>query len=266
MTTETTMETITEMPRAWQSKLAAYRWEGETIGCSTAAVFRLTANGHPVLFAKTEPAGPHGELPDEAARLRWLSANGVACPEVLAETREAGRDWLLLSAIPGRDLVSSPHLDPGRIVAIAADALRALHRLDAATCPFDRRLERSIALAHARVRAGLIDEDDFDDERLGRSAVDLFEELQEHRPHDEDLVVTHGDACLPNLIADDGRFAGFVDCARAGVADRHQDLALAAWSIRHNLGEAWVTPFLSRYGGVVDPGRLAFYRLLDEFF
>ena len=225
----------------------------------------------PALFAKTEPAGPHGELPDEAARLRWLSANGIACPEVLAETQEAGHDWLLLSAIPGRDLASSPHLDPGRIVSIAADALRALHRLDVAACPFDRRLEWSIALAHARVRAGLVDEEDFDEEdfdeeRLGRGAVDLFEELRERRPHDEDLVVTHGDACLPNLIADEGRFAGFVDCARAGVADRHQDLALAAWSIRHNLGEAWVAPFLSHYGGTIDPGRLAFYRLLDEFF
>lgn len=262
MTTETTIE----MPRAWESRLAGYHWKGQTIGCSTAAVFLLSARGRPALFAKTEPTDPHGELPDEAARLRWLSANGIACPVVLAETREAGRDWLLLSAIPGRDLASSPHLDPDRIVEIAADALRALHQLDVAACPFDRRLERSIALAHARVRAGLVDEDDFDDERLGRSAVALFEELQEHRPHDEDLVVTHGDACLPNLIAEDGRFAGFVDCARAGVADRHQDLALAAWSIRHNLGGAWVAPFLSRYGGAVDPGRLAFYRLLDEFF
>jgi aminoglycoside 3'-phosphotransferase-2 len=256
------------MPRAWESRLAGYHWEGQTIGCSTAAVFRLSARGRPALFAKTEPAGPHGELPDEAARLRWLSGNGIACPEVLAETREAGYDWLLLSAIPGRDLASSPHLAPGRIVEIAADALRALHRLDVAACPFDRRLERSIALAHARVRAGFVDEEDFDEERLGRSAADLFEELLERRPHSEDLVVTHGDACLPNLIADEGRFTGFVDCARAGVADRHQDLALAAWSIRHNLGEAWVAPFLSCYGGAIDidPDRLAFYRLLDEFF
>lgn len=254
------------MPRAWRDLLDGYRWDAQTIGQSNADVFRIEAAGRPTLFVKSEPLGPFSELPSEAARLRWLSAQGVAAPQIVATTADHGRDWLLMSALPGRDLASTLDLAPAAIVALAADALRDLHRLDVGACPFDHRLEQRIAEAGARVAAGEVDETDFDAARDGRTAADLFDELRARRPATEDLVVTHGDACLPNLMAAAGRFTGFIDCARLGVADRHQDLALAAWSIEHNLGQAWVTPFLDRYGVSPDEERLDYFRLLDEFF
>lgn len=253
-------------PPAWAADLAGYRWHRQTIGCSEAAVFRLTAEGRPPLFVKTEPTGPFCELPDEIARLSWLAEQEIACPQVLAEMRDGQRHWLLMSALPGRDLASSPHLAPERIVALAAEALGRLRQLDIHACPFDHRLDARIAHARARMEAGLVDETDFDEERLGRSAADIFQELLARRPRSEDLVVAHGDACLPNLLTNNGNFTGFIDCGRLGVADRHQDLALASWSIWHNLGQEWVEPFLRHYGGTADPRRLAFYRLLDEFF
>jgi len=66
---------------------------------------------------------------------------------------------------------------------------------------------------------------------------------------------------------DGARVAGFIDCDRAGVADPYQDLALASRSISDNLGHEWVATFFREYG-LPDPDRqkLAFYRLLDEFF
>jgi len=254
------------IPAGWRSDLDGYGWAAQTIGRSGAAVFRLEASGRPTLFVKTGAAGSGSELPDEAARLRWLAASGTACPSVLAEARAAGQDWLLTTALRGRDLASACDLAPGQIVRIAADALHDLHRLDVTSCPFDRTLARCVARARARLEAGLVDDGDFDEERHGRSAADLFREVLARCPDRQDLVVAHGDACLPNLLADQGRFAGFVDCARLGIADRHQDLALATWSIRHNLGAPWVEPFLQRYGVAADPERLGFYRLLDEFF
>lgn len=229
-------------------------------------MFRLEASGRPSLFVKTEPVSAFEELPREALRLRWLATSGTACPTVARNAREASRNWLLISALAGHDLASSPMPGPDRVVEIAARALRGLHKLDIATCPFDHRIDRQIEEARGRVEAGVIDESDFDGEREGRTARDLFEELLAQRPKSEDLVVTHGDACLPNLIAHDGTFSGFIDCGRLGVADRHQDLALAARSIRYNLGAPWDDAFLRLYGGAADPERLAFFRLLDEFF
>lgn len=118
-----------------------------------------------------------------------------------------------------------------------------------------------------RVSAGLVDETDFDEERLGRTATDVLNELLLSRsPRTHDLVVTHGDACLPNLMADADQFTGFIDCGRLGISDRFQDLALAARSIERDLGADWVAPFFREYGVVPDERRIAFYCLLDEFF
>lgn len=260
------MKTVPDMPTDWRGNLTGYGWKAQSIGASGAGVFRLEAPGMPDLFVKTEELSPLGELPDEGPRLEWLSARGILCPKPLAQTRHGGRHWLLMSAIPGTVLSSQTGLTPEQVVDIAADALRLLHALDSADCPFDHRAHSRTALAEARVRAGLVDEEDFDEERAGQTAADVFAELSPLRPLQEDFVVTHGDATLENLLADKGVLSGFIDCARAGLADRHQDLALATRSIGDYFGPAQVERFLARYDITPDPERMAFYRLLDEFF
>ena len=255
------------LPARLRDLLAGYDWRPAELGRSPAHVFRLEAVGRAPIYLKTEIIHPLGELAGEVSRLRWLASKGLACPEVIAHETDGGREWLLMSALPGTDLVSNDRLPPIERVRILAAALRRLHDLDIATCPFDHRLENRIADAKARLLAGCVDEDDFDDARLGRSAQDLFRELEERRPKTEDLVVTHGDACLPNFVAHEGSISGYIDCGRLGVADRHQDIALACGSIARNFGEDLVADFLKAYGNFeMHSEKAAYYRLLDEFF
>jgi len=255
------------LPPRLQDLLVGYEWRQDALGCSSADVFRLEAEGRVPVYLKTEFIDSLGELSGEVARLRWLASQGLACPQVIAHERDNEREWLLMSALPGADLVSEEGMSPTERVHLLANALRRLHAVGIATCPFDHRLDNKIAEAKAHLFAGRVDEEDFDDERLGRSAQDLFRELEEIRPATEDFVVTHGDACLPNFMADGGRFSGYIDCGRLGVADRHQDIALACISIERNFGKELISEFLKVYGDFKPQAeKLTYYQLLDEFF
>jgi aminoglycoside 3'-phosphotransferase-2 len=243
-----------DLPPGWAS---GFDLEEQTIGKSGAWVYRAG----PAHFIKSEPISPLAELPGEIARLRWLHGTGLPCPEVIDAADHGGRHWLLMTALPGHDLASTTRVTAADATRLMAEALRQLHALDPARCPFDHRARIRVATASARYHAGL-----YDGEDPSQGPADHARLLAEV-PTSEDLVVTHGDACFPNFMAEHGRFTGFIDCGRLGVADRYQDLALACRSLEHNYGADSIPAFLAAYG-VTEPDRakLDWYTLLDEFF
>lgn len=118
-----------QAPSTWADYLAGYRWRGQGEGCSAATVHRLEAARRPTLFVKQEVLSAHAELPAEIARLRWLHGAGIDCPQVLNETQSDGRQWLLMSAVPGDTLsalAQRGELEPERLVRLVAAALRRL--------------------------------------------------------------------------------------------------------------------------------------------
>ena len=239
-------------------------WVQVTIGKSAAQVWRIETKGE-TLFAKTAPVHGPNRLTDEAARLTWLGRMGIPAPMVRDLFEDGGQDWLLMSAVPGVDLT---HLaeQPDRLIAVLAEALHTLHAVDPSTCPFDLTLPAKLRAAQANVDAGWVDESDFDAAHAGWTAQAVLDWVSSHQPGTQDLVVAHGDACLPNVLALGGSFSGMIDVGRLGVADRWQDLALACRSIRFNCGDAFVAPFLSAYGADWDQERSDFYNALDELF
>ncbi|AEV38766.1 Aminoglycoside 3'-phosphotransferase [Pseudovibrio sp. FO-BEG1] len=254
-------------PPEIQCRLRSYDWHKDSMGRSASDIFMLTQNGDLKLVLKVEQDGPFAELSDEAKRLEWLTERGVLCPEVQWFEQYEGRQWLLLTALSGTDLVSDPELLPLQQVEILADALRHLHTLDWEGCPYDQTVELGLREAEARMKAGLVNEDDFDPEWQGEPAQKLFSYLTANIPEVHEKVLCHGDACLPNFMATAGDFSGYLDCSRVGLADRYQDLALAVRSIRYNHDDAAVEHFLKCYGiEQFDKKRATFFTTLDEFF
>lgn len=244
-----------------------------TVGRSDASTVRVVrpAGDWFVKVRRTDAAsrGLETTLADEAERLRWL-ADHLSVPEVIAIGSDADHEWLVLTALPGSDATSLEHqFDPERLLQILGQALRRFHDMVPADgCPFDSTTDTDMARAAARVDAGLVDESDFEPLFAGMSASRLYELMAESRPGgDDELVVIHGDYCVPNVIVDAGSVSGFVDLGRAGVGDRHRDLGIAARSVAHNFGGHAVPVFVDAYGlEQPDLARLDFFIMLDEFF
>jgi aminoglycoside 3'-phosphotransferase-2 len=258
--------TAPAIPADLEAKLRGYVMRRHSIGQSRDHVFQFDAPERPSLIAKLFERANADVAQREVARLHWLRHAGVPAPRILTVSRTATHDWLLMECLPGTNAVDSAE-QPAVKVRCLAEALVNLHALAIETCPFDETLAVKLSRAQANVRAGIVDELDFDDDHRGLTADLLFEQLAALRSESEDLVVAHGDASMPNFMLDRGLFAGFVDCSRLGRSDRYQDLAICSRSIKSNLGVAWVAPFLRAYGlQEVDEKCMRFYRMLDEFF
>lgn len=247
-------------------QIRGYEPEEVAIGQSTSMVYRLVSPEMPRLFLKGAVGVDTAELKAEHDCLRWLVGR-VRVPSVLGFAVDTGYVYLLTDGLPGINAAEVPaRLWPQVTIQIAVE-LRKLHSIDPSECPFDRTLEQVLPAARARALTGRVDETDFDVGRLGYTAIQLLDPLDQEQPEFEDIVVTHGDACLPNAIFDDASFSGFVDCGRCGRADRYRDLALAARSINRNFGEHFAAVFFDAYGiDRVDAEKVSYYQLMDEFF
>lgn len=247
------------------SPLRNLDWSEITIGKSLSSVWRIVLGDGNSVFLKAEALHPHAELPGEIERLNWLTRMGFKSPRVIDAEQANDRLWLLMSAVPGEDLTHSTDR-PADFIRAYAQGLKRMHALDPTHCPFDHGLDARLAAAEARMKAGLVDETDFDTARQGWSAQQVFDWLERNRPAPGALIVTHGDASAPNLLAENGRFSGMVDCGRLGCADLWQDLALACRSIEYNIGRQHVAPFLASYGVEWDGALYDYYCTLDEMF
>ena len=293
------MNLLSPLPSDIRAVLRDARRDIVVTGLSSARVERCTMPNGLVLFLKAAPAGGAYPLEDEIGRLEWMASNGLPVPRIIAQAVEDDVLYLVTEGLSGSDASVRHGDDYHRAIVVAvAAALRRLHATPVEECPFRHPAASRVAEARDRVRAGVVDPEEFDRIRGGKSPPELLDELVAGHEQlvarraaglaaPEEAVFTHGDYCLPNVILQHdpdeaarrdaiGRgkwsapaltLSGFVDCGRAGVADPYQDLALAARSIAGNLGSQWPAAFFEAYGlRSVDQERVGFYTLLDEFF
>lgn len=240
-------------------------WEPVTGGESGDAVFRGPDGAR---YAKR---GRPDQLVRERDRIQWLSAHGVPGPTVLDWRVDGDLAWLVTSAVRGvtADAVTEAEL----LLAWPSitDAVRALHELPA--CPFNRDLARMFALAQDVVGRGAVNPEFLPVEQQDTSPAELLARLAadvDRWRAREELVVCHGDLCLPNIVLEPGTFAfaGFVDLGRLGLADRYADISLLLANSRETWRDeqravAADEAFARRYGITLDAPRQRFYLHLD---
>lgn len=190
-------------------------------------------------------------------------------PGVRAFVQSAGEAWLLTTALTGRTAEQLFDEQPGERLALAhllGRFLRQLHALPTGDCPFDARLPLRMAAARRNMDAGLVDEEDFDPEREGWTAEQVWKGLQANLPLPLQEVVTHGDFSLGNVLVEDGQVSGCIDVGRLGVADPYQDLAVL-WNCLRGCGPELADALWNGYGiDRPDKRRLHAHLLLDELF
>ena len=140
------------------------------------------------LKARAFGSAPGGRpLFDEAERLGWMHAVGLPVPAVLQYHEWKGREYLLLTTVPGTvGPVPRPAEKQAAIVAALAAGLKMLHATNISACPFDHSRRVRVAAAESRVRAGLVREDDFDDVRQRQRAAEVYATLIASSPASED--------------------------------------------------------------------------------
>ncbi|MFB0843521.1 APH(3') family aminoglycoside O-phosphotransferase [Paenibacillus oleatilyticus] len=240
------------------------------IGHSVSKVFFIKdKRGNGGVYLKCNPLTPAISLEAEKDRLVWLQGK-LPVPQVVHYAKERSFEYLITAALEGDNPISagtpgSPD-DTERVIGLYAAGLRQIHSVPAGSCPFDNRLARQMDKARRNMADNLIVADILDRYEVDNVDV-LYETLvKTSETIQEEIVFTHGDYSLTNMIVQDGELRGFVDWGNGGVSDMYQDLAIAAKSIVYNYGEAWVPVFFERYGiSRPDREKIQFYQLLDWF-
>lgn len=218
------------------------------------------------------------ETDNEYKLLKFFSERNLA-PQVIAREVVDGLDFLLMEKCNGTMLCDSEFLrNPRRLTEIAKGVLHTLWNMDVSSCPVDMTLKNKLKLAEYNVTHNLVDLANVNPSTFGvdgrfANPEKLLAWLIANQPR-EDLAVTHGDFCLPNVFFDGAR-AKVIDVGRGGVADKYQDIALLYRSLRDNLGghyggayfgELDEQMFFSVLGITPDWDKIDYYILLDELF
>ncbi len=218
------------------------------------------------------------EAQTERGVMSWLR-DKLPVPEIIAHEVLDGRSFLLMSRMRGKMCCDLSLInEPDRLVDILCEGLKKLWNTDITDCPYHATLEQHLAAAEYNVKNGLVDLSNVEPDTFGengfRDPEHLLSWLKENRPN-EDLVLSHGDYCLPNVFADEMGVCGYIDLGRAGVADKYRDIAICYRSLKSNLHGSYgghppvdfdADKLFSKLGIVPDWEKIRYYILMDELF
>jgi aminoglycoside phosphotransferase len=228
-------ERLTELTEGYT--VSRYPWY-ET----AAKIYRLESESEAV-YLKLIEGQPTRSLERESKILEWIDGR-IPTPNLLYYTYENEIEYQLTSEVKGTPTYKVQPFEKADAVRVLGETLKMIHSLGTDGCPIDNRIDNKLALIE-------------DSSKLGDKPV-------------EELVFTHGDYCLPNIIMENAALSGVIDWDYGGLADPYVDFNSCIWSMGYNYGEQetkqkWTPLFLESYGlDDLDEEKLAFYGRLSS--
>jgi kanamycin kinase/aminoglycoside 3'-phosphotransferase-3 len=218
------------------------------------------------------------EAENEFRVMEWLQGK-LPVPKVLGYEKDDKNTYLLMTKVPGEMACADKFLkDPDQLTTILAAGLHALWQVDINSCPCNWNLERKLQKAKYAVANNLVDIEDAEPDTFGENGFEnpnhLLEWLLSNKP-EEELVFSHGDFCLPNILIENGEVSGYIDLGRTGISDKWQDIALCYRSLLHNFDGKYTGKqyqgfyaevFFEKLGLEPNWEKIRYYILLDELF
>lgn len=220
------------------------------------------------------------ETNNEAEIARWVG-NKIPIPTIIEYCVVNGISYTLMTKIDGEMLCSAEYLEqPKRLIKLVAQGIKRLWEIDVKACPYQTsRLSERLKIAEYNVHNNLVDLNSAEPETFGKNGFsnpkELLNWLKNNRP-EEDIVLTHGDYCLPNIFVKGNEISGFIDIGKMGPADRWQDIAIAIRSLKHNFDGKYTggdkifdfnpQMLLDELNINFDEQKYKYYILLDELF
>lgn len=168
------------------------------------------------------------EAENEFRVMEWLQSK-LPVPKVLGYEKDDKRTYLLMTKVPGEMACADKYLkDPEQLTIILAEALQMLWNVDINSCPYTWNLEKKLKMAKYTVENNLVNIEDAEPDTFGENGFKnpnhLLEWLISNKPQEE-LVLSHGDFCLPNIFLANGKVSGYIDLGRTGIADKWRYLS-----------------------------------------
>ena len=262
------------LPEKIRSMVTDEPYERDEIGMSGASIFLF---GDQVLKVQEDAE----EAENEVRMMRFLQGK-LPVPRIRACEGYEGKSYLLMSKCEGQMACAREYMShPTVLRKLLAEGLKRLWSVDISDCPSDQTLMRKLEMARYNIEHGLVDMENVEPDTFGedgfRDPEELLAWLYENRP-EEELALSHGDYCLPNIFGHKDEVTGFIDLGKTGIADKWCDIAICYRSLSHNYSGRYGKRFdavcseyddrqLFRELGVEpDWEKIRYYILLDELF
>lgn len=262
---------ILDLPQNIQNFISGKEYTIDDVGLSNSKILIFDDS-----VLKVEKYSKDNE--ETAKMMKWLEGK-LPVPKVICYEKNSEFQYLLMSKIKGKMSCNKYYMErPKELIKILASALKMLWSVDISNCPRNCDIDVKLKEANLRVQNNLVDIERVDPKTFkeGRfsSPTSLLNWLVDNKPKKE-LVLSHGDFCLPNIFINNDKISGFIDLGRIGIGDKWNDIALCYRSLKWNAQ--------GRYGGngypklnpdmlfdalEIEPNyeKIEYYTLLDELF